>query len=378
MRNTRLEIQASEIRTQACAWIAQLESGDATAEDIASLREWIGRSPRHADEIQRAARASADLNSLTEFARPLMAASHGRPVRGGTPRWHAWAFIGAAVAFLLTIVVISVWRPTVSSGAQEVLVLTTEIGEYKEVELADGSVVSINTDSQLEVDFEQAQRTVRLLQGEALFSVASNPKRPFVVFVGDKSIEAVGTAFVVRYDASAFEVAVTEGKVSVGDVGSLKRAPPGDAAYEGPLPNGPSEADGVATAGSARLTEGAANETSREFVLSQGQQWSEAEADQQQTVEFITNQELQRKLAWREGLFEFSDTPLDEVIREVSRHTPLTIEIVDPEISKLKFGGLYRTGDPKPLFTALKTNYGIDLEYLDGGVVRLKLAKKVE
>jgi transmembrane sensor len=83
------------------------------------------------------------------------------------------------------------------------------------VTLPDGSVLQLNTDSVVETAYSPTERRVRLKKGEAFFSVAKNPQRPFWVDVGAVSVRAVGTAFNVRFRPEAVEVLVKEGKVSV-------------------------------------------------------------------------------------------------------------------------------------------------------------------
>ena len=91
----------------------------------------------------------------------------------------------------------------------------------------------------------------------------------------------------------------------------------------------------------------------------------------QSNAEPVSSQDLQRQLAWREGLLDFSETPLHEVIREVSRHTNLKIGVSDPALRTFKFSGLFRIGDTETLFMALKASFGIDARYIDANTVAL-------
>jgi len=88
--------QAPDITAEACAWIAQLETGDLTPADVDAFREWMHRSPRHVAEIQRLARLSADLNILTALAQPLReAAAHYEPfVERPSGRSFIWNRVG--------------------------------------------------------------------------------------------------------------------------------------------------------------------------------------------------------------------------------------------------------------------------------------------
>lgn len=90
----------------------------------------------------------------------------------------------------------------------------TQLGEIRSVPLQDGSLVAINTDTQLRADMEQASRTIELDRGEAWFHVAKDAARPFIVAAGTVRVRAVGTAFSVRRRPEGVEVLVTEGVVS--------------------------------------------------------------------------------------------------------------------------------------------------------------------
>src|SRR5581483_9214616 len=108
------------------------------------------------------------------------------------------------------------------SGANDVVVAaaapqiyTTAAGGYERQTLADGSVVELNGNTQVQVAYSPAERRVRLVQGEAHFTVAKNKRRPFWVEAQGVSVRAVGTAFNVRLDPQRVDVLVTEGRVPV-------------------------------------------------------------------------------------------------------------------------------------------------------------------
>jgi transmembrane sensor len=359
----------SDIRTEACAWIAQLESGDLKPADVDAFREWIQRSPRHASEIRQLARLSGDLNVLTDMAAPLReAAQHYQAITGSGPvRWRpALPWAAAFGAVFMAVMAVVLLRPSAESPAQQwPLFLTTGVGEYLEKQLPDGSLVELNTNSRIEVSYTPDGRTVRLLEGEVLFTVETDPKRPFLVIAGDKSIEAVGTAFLVRHDAASFEVTVTKGRVRLENFvvpAKFDNRTPGDSVDTVNKDLGPGFPE-------------------EPIFLRAGQRFASLSLDIMQapvppSVEPITQSDLRRKLAWQEGLLEFSDTPLETVIREVSRHTTLKIEISDPALRVLKFGGMFRTGDTEPLFKALENAYDIHAVYIQKDTVKLTREKR--
>jgi transmembrane sensor len=86
-----------------------------------------------------------------------------------------------------------------------------------------------------------------------------------------------------------------------------------------------------------------------------------------------SQREQQRALSWQEGIHDFSATPLEDVIREINRYSPLEIEIADPALRELQFGGIFRIGDTQPLLDALETSYGVNVQRLGTTKVRLSL-----
>ena len=153
-------------------------------------------------------------------------------------------------------------------------------------------------------------------------------------------ILAVGTAFAVRIEPDSIAVTVTEGRVRV---------------VEPRLDDKPA----------APVTSPILLDSGKRIVIVR------EHAVPQPNAEPISSQELQRQLAWQEGLLDFSETSLHEVIREVSRHTKLKIGVSDPALRTFKFSGLFRIGDTETLFMALKASFGIDARYIDANTVAL-------
>ena len=170
MSNNNLSGDASNLSAEACAWIAQLETGELTTADQEAFREWINRSPRHAAEIRFQAKMSHELNVLTDMAESISAAAESR--RAAVSRKPRAIFSPAGIMAAAVVIGLIVCLPFVDFGARqtgEVQYFQTAIGEFREFSLADGSTVSLNTDSQIEVSFDNDNRRVRLLSGEAFF-----------------------------------------------------------------------------------------------------------------------------------------------------------------------------------------------------------------
>ena len=348
--NNRPDIETnSEIMAEACGWVAQIESGSMSASDMAALREWMERSPAHAREIKSVAALSKQLSTLTDLA-PTLETSAG--VRSRLRKQPQRRFASPAIAIaILTITagaLLALLRMPAGNDAPEIY--QTAIGEYETIVLEDGTNVSLNTDSQIEVAFNERERRVRMIKGEALFEVASNPMRPFVVYSDTAVAEAVGTSFVLRLLRNALtELAVVEGVVAFSSLEAL----------------GPSAAPTPNDTASGETEHSIQNIT--KVVVTAGQTLTSGDIPKlvaekgAPDLSVLSDRELQRRLSWTEGFLEFSQTPLETVVAELTRHNDVTIEIADPSLKSLEFGGIFRTGDVDELLDAL-SGLGVAVE----------------
>lgn len=360
--HTQLSDSSSDIRSQACSWIAQLETGDLTNEDLAAFKEWTSRSPVHREEIKRMAALSNEVNIIAEMAAPLQDAINQRKSMKSSPR--AFVFprkMALTSAFLMVLVFSSVLMMNIGLLTKSApLLIITEVGSHREMLLEDGSTIQINTDSQVEIDFNEQRRKVRILKGEAFFQVAHNKNRPFIVYAGEKAVKAIGTAFLVRHLPDQFEVTVTEGRVELSQTATLVSSHRNKTASQEMFQAATQQSEVTIYIDAGESIRSAESATLKVALLEKSE---------------ISTSEINRKLSWQNGLFDFSDTPLREVIDDLSRYTQLKIKISDPELEQLKFGGLFRTDDIESLFDALESAYQIKVEYQANGVVKLSRVK---
>ena len=358
MSKSVVSCDVPDIKSEASAWIAQLETGELSGADLEAFREWMSRSPRHAAEIKRLAELSMELNVLTEMAEPLreVLMEYQPIVKSGFIR-SVFKPVRVAVFVAVAGIIFSLlfYQQQAEITADESLLTTTSVGEYRDFELADGTKVKLNADSQIESDYDSRKRKVRLLKGEAFFDVKPDASRPFLVYARENYVRVVGTAFLVRLTKQDFEVTVTKGRVELAQVGTMT---------EGRERKLPAKVD----------PNNAAVTLQSPLILEAGQSVSITTARAISPIVTLSDRELQRELSWREGLHDFSNTPLEDVVNELTRHSPLEIEIADPAIRHLKFGGIFRTGETEPLFDALASTYGIDVQYISENKVRLSLA----
>ena len=196
----------------ASAWAMRGDAGVLDAAEQAELDAWLDADRRHRGAFVR---AQAVLNLFDAAPRP--------EAERVSPRWHRWmrpravavAAMGglAAMAASLALFLLVPAAPDYA----------TEIGEQRQVTLADGSLAALKTASQLDVAYSHTRRDLTLRQGEAWFRVAHNRARPFEVTVGRVHVRATGTAFSVRRVAQGVRVVVSEGRVLAWVDGSGQR-----------------------------------------------------------------------------------------------------------------------------------------------------------
>jgi transmembrane sensor len=341
------------IERQARAWLIRLDSDEPlSAAEEASLREWIEHTPAHKQELVRIARFWGRANILTELAVPLRRARRSESSSAGLGLWERWrrARLAAIAVGIATVsAVLIVWRVQTPAPVANGM-YATAIGKQETIQLPDGSAVQLNTDSQVLVGYSPTRRRVRLLRGEALFSVASDASKPFEVHAGDGLVTALGTAFSVRLKGRQLDVTVSEGVVELAVV-HVKA--PGVASGE-PARAAPPHRVGILRAGEA---------TALDPVAAQMQ------------VQQLADAELQRRLSWQDGYLVFSGEPLSEVVTELNRYSPVTVEIADPALAPIAIGGRFRVDDLDAVLDVLHTSFGIESTRIDDRYIRLHAAQ---
>lgn len=335
----------TSIERQAREWLIRMDGDEPlNTSEKESMREWMNRSAAHREELIRIARFWNQTNVLTELAASLEAAVQERSGR----RMRRVAPIALAASVLLASFIFLWWGRQQLERADNGT-YTTAIGHQKTISLSDGSSIQLNTDSQVQVMYGDGSRNIRLLRGEALFSVMPSPNRPFQVYAADSVVRAVGTAFAVHLEGSKVDVTVTKGAVDV--------AEETDSVVQAEVSRAPTERV-PATRSLARMKAG---ETTR---FSGGSDRIE--------VQHLAEPELQRKMAWQEGYLAFSGEPLSEVIEQVNRYSTVQLEVDDPKVAAIAIGGRFRIGDLDGVLDVLQTNFGIQAHQVDEHNIRLE------
>jgi transmembrane sensor len=250
--------------------------------------------------------------------------------------------------------------------------IETDRAERREVVLNDGSVVNLEPETVLRVDLGKVQRYVVLTRGRALFHVAKNPARPFIVHAGDTNVRAVGTIFGVEQKNQNIIVTVSEGKVSVGPSVALS-APERLNSPENPHPQPLSshaergvrqalslsklgergavaqregEASSPPDSGKGDSGDGITSGQPGEVFLTANQQITVRKSGDATAVQRVDSS---RALAWSEGRLVFDSTPLSDVVDEFNRYNRVQLHIDSPELARRTVSGVFRASDPETL-----------------------------
>jgi transmembrane sensor len=208
----------------------------------------------------------------------------------------------------------------------------TRVGEQRSVTLPDGSTVDLNSRSRIQVRYSDGNRGVELLEGQALFDVAKDPARPFIVTSGNTRVRAVGTQFDVYRKSRGTVVTVLEGRVAV--------------------QNDSAGADARNTR--ARMPAPAATRSveagSSEFVLDAGGQVVVTAVSIRET----DHPNVTGAVAWRQRQLVFDSASLAEVAEEFNRYNTRQLVIQDRDLDSFLISGVFSSTDPALLIRFLR------------------------
>lgn len=328
---------AKEIDATAADWAARIDRGPLTADEERALTLWMDSETRNrgafmrmraiALHTERAQALGPNFVPDNFIARSVEAlpgsAQRGAPaLRRRVSRMRLWVAAAAACAG------VAIALQLMHGGVD----YDTRQGEVRVVSLDDGSVMTLNTASRVEVSFEKDIRRVRLIEGEALFDVAKDKARPFVVAAGDTSVRAIGTSFTVqRLAGQPIQILVREGLVEVRQpsLATPMRVP---ANMRAEMPANPRDTAPKPMA--------------------------------------MRPDAINRELAWRDGRIVFEAETLDRAAVAFARYSQTRIVIDDPVVARKEITGLFTANDPVSFAKAAATSLGLKAE-VRGGEVRL-------
>ncbi|KRB80658.1 hypothetical protein ASE00_16605 [Sphingomonas sp. Root710] len=286
-----------------------LRDPDASGEAIQAAFEWIDQEQQHRAAFDRVERFLHACDGVPAEDIARLKGVPGKPVLA-LPHLsrRMWA-LAASVLFLL-IVGAGIVREQRAVMVQEAR-FETPRGTLREVQLVDGSNITLAGGTAVSVSYRRNARTVNLLRGEALFAVAPDKQRPFTVLTQNGSATALGTAFNVHRGPDTATVTVLHGKVEV-------------------------LAKGAGYVSRATL------EKYRQVQYSRGGEMS--------TIKRV---DPDMAASWRRGEFSFVDTPLAAVIDDLNRYSARPIVIEGEALKHVKISGIVTAGSIAEWLAAL-------------------------
>ena len=314
--------RADEASDAAARFIARMDADDWGDADEAMLQAWLDEDPMRQGLLLHMQAQWIALAPPVDEADQVE--EDPEDLEAQSSRWGRRTFLAGLAASTALVFGAVRW----SEGPAE---YATRLGEIRRLPLSDGSVMTMNSGSNLTVAMAKQARQVELTQGEAWFEVAKDARRPFVVAAGNVRVQAVGTAFSVRRRETGVEVQVTEGVVETW-------------------------ADGDRSL-HMRLVAGDRATISAHAVLD---------------YETGMSSSVDRALAWRSGMIDLNGRTLADAAEEFNRYNPRQIIIADPHIAREELDGLFRINDPEGFAQAVKASLGVSVDTSDPDLIRIK------
>ena len=329
----------NRIAEEAAYWFARLQGEAATGDDWLAFERWLQSSPAHVrayDQLEALwidlefAPVAKDLGGLplvtARHALPRHALPHRVSPRGHAPevmRRRAWLGAGAAIAASLAVAVgVGVWSPGVATQTFQ-----TTPGQTRDITLADGTHIRLNAASKITVALGRDARRVQMADAEAVFDVAHDAGRPFLIAVGDRQVRVVGTEFNLRHRADLVDLTVRRGIVEVRPANAPHAAP-------------------------TRVSVG------QELTHFAGQVGS-----------VLKISDPDRAFAWTNGQLIYRDTPLSDVAADLSRRFATQIRTADARTGALRFSGVLVTDNQPDVLRRLAAYAPVRVEHTGSAIV---------
>ena len=336
-----LHLRASGPELDAAAeWWVRLDGfrGPIPEVEAEALSAWLAQSPSHSIALEQVRRTMAAVDApqldddLAALAAELRAPSASRVA--SLSRY--WPAVAAAILLLIATGLFFVAAPGSHSVSPERQLIATEAGEHSNIDLADGSRISLDANTAMEVTLTDHYRHVHLLKGQARFVVAHDATRPFIVSAQGRSIVALGTEFNVERTGAQLSVFLLKGRVGLANID--------DAAVERD-PSGATRQFAVTLSPGNHLT----IDRSGRMVLRRNVDWRAA-------------------FAWQDGRIVFDDDRLADAVDRLERYGHSRIVIDDPQVANMRMSGVFSTNRPDGFIESVSELLPVAVRTVNGEV----------
>lgn len=322
---------------EAANWYARLHSDSADEATWSQFLLWLEADKAHSlafdqveDIYEELETARGSLNVKQDQASMIVALNAWRGLRKPLISRTGAGVFGLLAACLVVIIGFNRVHTTNAETRY-----ATQVGETRKISLADGSVIEMNTGSRLVVTFNKTQRLVRLDKGEALFQVAKDPGRPFLVTVGDREIRDLGTIYNVLRSDDQVTVTVAEGMVAVSP-------------HAGKVQSADDLAVQVSPGEQLVFNDGAAKPLIRRI-------------------------DTDGALAWRQGYLTYKDAPLSQVASDLNRYFIHPVTLKDSNTGAHKFSGILKIDNEDAVLKRLAELVPVAADQSADGSIVLRL-----
>lgn len=346
MNNEEL-LSYSSIEDEACAWVARLDRG-LNSEEEQGFLVWLNTTPTHNTIFYGVASYWDESDVLSKLAKnkPLIK----RNVNEIRVSKFLILPVAASALLMMLTCFFGLFRDGLgheySNGeaGHYAAEFSTGVGEHLSAPLPDGSVLTVNTDSDVSISFEPSIRKIKLLKGELHIEVAHDEGRPLFVFAGDNWVRAVGTAFNVRLRTSdTLEVTVSDGVVIVsGQDIDFDEAIRLNSEYE-------NIDDLSLRRGDVAVIDGDRHDR-----------------------QSLSISDVNRTLSWMQGNLVFTGETLQDVLVEIERYTPVRFEVSNDKLKNVRVVGVFQAGDVDGFLASIDENLGVRNIFLSRTNIRLE------
>ncbi len=320
---------ATEVDQAAAEWAAKVDRGLSAAEHV-QFEAWRAGDVRRPGAYGRMRAISLHAERAAALGPAFEPASF--QTRASRPPASRRALM-AAGGFAVVLAGLGVLAANVLSGQR----YQTRKGEVRQIALEDGSVIIMNTASKVAVHLSHQARWIMLTEGEALFDVAHDPKRPFYVSAGATLVRAIGASFMVsRLAGRPVQILVRDGVVEVTRPASVATK-------------------AVRLVANTRALSPPAADTDHAATIA---------------VTDVALPDLHRELAWRDGRLAFEGQTLEQAAGEFARYSDIRVVVEDQALAKEEIAGLYQANDPVGFAQAVATSLNARAK-IDAGQVRI-------
>lgn len=297
-------------RTEAEAWFVRLMSPECSAADRRSFEQWRASSTVNEQAYVATERLWQRLDGIESDA---TIGRHAAAALTPEPAPRRWP-LALAASVIAVLVGVGVVNQVMTSATVEHY---QTAGQSRKVTLADGSEVTLDLATEIDVRLSRGERNISLVAGRALFDVSHDASRPFRVDTGHGKVTALGTQFQVDVDADQVVVTLLEGSVSVA---TLRLAPGQQARYS-------------------------------------NAQWTQRHVDAAAVA------------SWSSGFHVFSATPLKDAVREINRYSTTKVRLADASLQSLAVSGNFKTGDAEAITSAWPIVLPVSLQKVGAEIV---------